>query len=219
MLAPASNRGSSSGLIRNWQMTASCMMGAKAERQIPWPRYVCIGWQTICSLSTCTPANGGALDEVSGWHVNGSTLMSRGKCWRWHRHAVNDLFYPETVQPAETVTFCCQGKARRGKGEATEWPQNLDASGPEQASLMSCVAAEQILVIRLHVYGHDPSLLSRRCSKAKAKAGTVAQPDGAASCLRCSNRPSEMHQVTSSSYVAAAGWRPLRLPRPLSFDV
>ncbi|KAL6692117.1 hypothetical protein J3F84DRAFT_384235 [Trichoderma pleuroticola] len=42
---------------------------------------------------------------------------------------------------------------------------------------------------------------------------------GTVSCLRCSNRPSEMHQVTSSSYVAAAGWRPLRLPRPLSFDV
>ncbi|KAL7782433.1 hypothetical protein V8C43DRAFT_196438 [Trichoderma afarasin] len=75
---------------------------------------------------------------------------------------------------------------------------------------MSCVAAEQILVIRLHV--HDISV-------SKAKAGTVAQPDGTVSCLRCSNRPSEMHQVTSSSYVAAAGWRPLRLPRPLSFDV
>lgn len=171
MLAPASNRGSPSGLIRNWQMTASCMMGAKAERQTPWPRYVCIGWQTIYSLSTRTPANGGALDEVSGWHVNGSTLMSRGKCWRWHRHAVNDLFCPETVQPAETVTFCCQGKARRGKGEATEWPQNLDASGPEQASLMSCVAAEhaeQILVIRLHVMAM-PSPLSRRAQRQRQR--------------------------------------------------
>lgn len=67
-------------------------------------------------------------------------------------------------------------------------------------------------------HGHAISVVPPR-SKAKAKAGTVAQPDGTVSCLRCSNRPSEMHQVTSSSYVAAAGWRPLRLPRPLSFDV
>ncbi|KAL7955184.1 hypothetical protein V8C34DRAFT_251428 [Trichoderma compactum] len=119
---------------------------------------------------------------------------------------------PETVRPAETV--CCQGKVRRRQGpamarqgEATEWPQNPDVSGSEQASLMSCGAAE--------ADSRDKGSMAHL----RQEAGRVAQPDGTVSCLRCSNRPSEMHQVTSSSYVAAAGWRPLRLPRPLSFDV
>lgn len=116
MLAPASNRGSSSGLIRNWQMTASCMMGAKSERQTPWPRR-----------------------KLSGTQM-GSTLMSRGKCWRWHRHAVNDSILARNgsaSRDGDLFSLPRQGKARQRDGLKI-----LMFSGSEQASLKSCVAAE-----------------------------------------------------------------------------